>query len=59
MSIDDSESEADSASNSTSDDVSAFDDSDDNARDEEKLILPQRKTYKVLKTTREVCWSRP
>ena len=53
------ESEADIASTSTSDDVSAFDDSDDNARDEKKLTLPQRKTYKVLKTTREVSWSRP
>ena len=43
MSIDDSESVADIASTSTSDDVSAFDDSNDNARDEERLTLSHRK----------------
>ena len=45
MSIDDSESVADIASTSTSDDVSAFDDSNDNARDEERLTLSHRKNW--------------
>ena len=39
MSIGDSESEADIVSTLTSDDVSALDDSDDNASDVEKLTL--------------------
>ena len=44
MSTDDSESEADIASTSTSDDVPALDDSDDNARDAEKLKLASKKS---------------
>ena len=59
MSMNDSESEADIASTSTSDNVLALDDHADNASDVEKITLSQRKAVKVLKTTWEVCWSRP
>ena len=59
MSMNDSESEADIASTSTSDNVLALDDHADNASDVEKVTLSQRKAVKVLKTTWEVCWSRP
>ena len=51
MSINDSESEADIASTSNSDNVLALDDHADNASDVEKLTLSQRKAVKVLKTT--------
>ena len=53
VSFDDSESEADisEASVSSSDYVSALHDSDDNARDVEKLSLSQRKAVKILKIT--------